>query len=128
MNTEQQILPHVRLQFHIQHPSLDDCWSEGYEYASTNMPEGDNPYKAGTSEHEYWQQGWWAGFYGEQPLFNTGGDLGDNSNVVDIRDYKAANAPDYEPSNVRRWAGRVAKIAGVIAITVAAVELIDLAS
>lgn len=130
MNTE-EILPHVRLKFAVDHPLLEDCWLEGYEFASNNLPENDNPYEKDTSEYEYWCQGWWAGYFGEAPLF-TEESLEDKKptlvdKVVDIKTIRAANQPDWNKTGVKEWAGTVAKIAGAIAVTMAAIELIDIA-
>lgn len=68
MNELNQVLPDLKLRFNINHPDLDECYNEGYYSAVEEIEEGDNPYKLGTLEHEHWQEGWWAGWYREEPL------------------------------------------------------------
>lgn len=48
---------------------LESCWMEGYYYASIGHDESKNPFKHNTIEHKYYSDGWWAGFYNEEPLF-----------------------------------------------------------
>lgn len=68
MNDINTVLPHLRLRFNIDHPELEECYSLGYECALAEVEEGENPFVEGTLEYEHWQEGWWAGFYGEEPL------------------------------------------------------------
>jgi hypothetical protein len=70
MNTK-ELLPHLRLRFTIDHPSFEECYSYGYDSALAQVGEEENPYPTGSSEYDYWQEGWWAGFYGEEPLFTS---------------------------------------------------------
>ena len=63
------ILPYVKLSLHIENPDLDDVWRDGYKSAEASELEESNPFFAGSTEHEFWEQGWWAGFYQEEPLF-----------------------------------------------------------
>lgn len=48
---------------------LESCWMEGYYYAETGHEESKNPFQHDTIEHKYYSEGWWAGFYNEDPLF-----------------------------------------------------------
>jgi len=70
MNDITAILPHVKLKFNIEHPSYEECYVFGYECALAELDEAENPFKAGSQEAEQWLEGWWAGSYGEQPLFD----------------------------------------------------------
>lgn len=63
------MLPHIKLRFNIEYPDLEDCYIEGYQSALAATDEKGNPFPIGTREHEQWLDGWWAGFYGEEPLF-----------------------------------------------------------
>lgn len=63
------LLPHIKLRFNIEHPSCEECYVYGYECALAEVAEEENPFTKGTLEHEHWLDGWWAGFYGESPLF-----------------------------------------------------------
>ncbi len=69
MNNTKILLPHLKLRFTIEHPNLEECYAYGYECALAEVNEEENPYRAGTREYEQWLDGWWAGFYGEEPLF-----------------------------------------------------------
>ena len=71
MNDTTALLPDVALRFHIDHPSIEEAYCDGYESASAsaNVKEEDNPFKLGSIESDHWIEGWWAGFYGEPPLF-----------------------------------------------------------
>lgn len=70
MNDMNMILPHVRLKFNVDHPSYEDCYLFGYQCAQSDMGEDENPFAQNTAEAEQWVEGWWAGFYGEEPLFS----------------------------------------------------------
>ncbi|KTD46777.1 transmission trait enhancer protein LetE [Legionella rubrilucens] len=72
MNDTSALLPHIKLRFNIEHPNLEECYDEGYQCALSELGEQENPYRQGTSEYEQWQEGWWAGFYGEEPLYDLG--------------------------------------------------------
>lgn len=65
------LLSDVRLRFNIEHPSYEECYLFGYECALKEVQEEDNPFRLGTNQHEQWLEGWWAGFYGEKPLFEA---------------------------------------------------------
>ncbi|KTD28039.1 hypothetical protein [Legionella maceachernii] len=69
MNDTTTLLPHIKLRFNIEHPSLEECYSFGYECAVAELGEEENPFHENSKEYEQWQEGWWAGFYGEKPLF-----------------------------------------------------------
>lgn len=69
MNDTTTLLPHIKLRFNIEHPSFEECYAYGYECALAELGEEENPYRENTQEYEQWQEGWWAGFYGEKPLF-----------------------------------------------------------
>lgn len=70
MNDTTALLPHVKLRFNIDHPSYEECYLFGYECALAEVVEEDNPFRLGSPEAEQWLEGWWAGSYGEKPLFD----------------------------------------------------------
>lgn len=72
MNDTTALLPHIKLRFNIEHPSFEECYVYGYECALAQVGEDENPFRQGTLEYEQWLEGWWAGFYGEKPLFEFG--------------------------------------------------------
>ncbi len=45
-------------------------WLEGYESANDNIDADANPYLIDSEDYHYWQEGWWAGFYNEEPSFS----------------------------------------------------------
>ena len=70
MNDTTTLLPHIKLRFNIEHPSYEECYAFGYECGLSEVTEDSNPFKQGSQEAEQWLDGWWAGFYGEEPLFS----------------------------------------------------------
>lgn len=69
MSEHNDVLPHVKLHFNLAHPNLEECYSYGYLCAVSEVSHDENPYKANTKEADQWSEGWWAGFYQEDPLF-----------------------------------------------------------
>ena len=65
-----KVLPDIQLRFNINHPSVEESYWCGYECASAELAEEANPFKLGTLESDHWIEGWWAGFYGEEPTFS----------------------------------------------------------
>ncbi|CDZ75877.1 hypothetical protein BN59_00137 [Legionella massiliensis] len=70
MKDTAELLSDIKLRFNIEHPSFEECYADGYECALAEAAEEENPYQEGTQEYEQWQEGWWAGFYGEKPLYD----------------------------------------------------------
>ena len=131
MISNSEILPHVRLQFHAQHPVFEACWNEGYDSAEGDLSEEENPYGLETREYQQWNDGWWAGFYGEERLFAQATE----TEIVSKADCQedvmtglpAVNDDDYHALNAVRWLGRFATVAGIVAVAVAAIELLEIA-
>lgn len=69
MSTDKYAESHVKLQLNASLHDVEDCWRQGYEQSANEVDESANPYQAGSKAHQYWQDGWWAAFYGEEPLF-----------------------------------------------------------
>lgn len=109
MNDTTALLPHIKLRFNIEHPSYEECYLFGYECANAEVTEEDNPFRTGSQEAEQWLEGWWAGFYGDEPLFtmnNTAADEVESQKVV------AANDQQYQRSS---FLTLVFEISGAIA-------------
>ena len=70
MNDTTALLPHIKLQFNIAHPNYEECYIFGYECAISEVAEEENPFREGSKEADQWLEGWWAGAYGEKPLFD----------------------------------------------------------
>jgi len=69
MNDMQALLPYLKLRFNIDHPSYEDSYVFGYECGCNLLKEEENPFPLDSEAHEHWLEGWWAGVYGEEPLF-----------------------------------------------------------
>ena len=61
------------LLFEIENPNYDELWLEGYEDGLASNQEEANPYPEDSTAYHYWSEGWWAAFYGEEPLFDYQG-------------------------------------------------------
>ena len=103
MNQLEDVLPSIRLQFNIDHPTFEECYGYGYACAIASLSSEDNPYPIGSRLWEQWDEGWHDGFYGEDPLFEL-----DWLNVE-----KAINEPIYSPSYPVLMA--ILKISGTLA-------------
>lgn len=120
MKTIQEILPHVKLHFNINHPSFEECYSFGYECLQAEISEDENPFAEGTRENEYWQEGWWDAFYGHAPKHE----------LATIEEYElvsnAANDPLYNES-IDNFIIRILEISGMIAVSAfVGYQLLDL--
>jgi hypothetical protein len=132
MNVQNNVLPEARLIFEIQCPSLEECWVDGYETAMANGLEDCNPYAKASSEYQHWNDGWWSGFYGESPI-NTYQDHQEISqdcpaNMSQMESAEACNESIWTNPRFRLWAGRLVKVAGIVAVTAAAMQLANLAA
>lgn len=126
MTDTNTMLPYVRLQFEIENPSLEECYAYGYQAAMAEQGEDINPYKEDTVEYQQWQEGWWAGFYGEQPLYPMN-ELFESQDDVVISDNKpAANDKWFIPRSGSIMS-RVARVTSAIAATaIVGYQVIDL--
>jgi hypothetical protein len=128
MAKQGDILPYLRLKLNVDQPTLEECWSDGYEIARKEGDEEANPYLQGTEENLHWNQGWWAGFYGEESWYGEQ-ELCTSANQYrrEISQYSTAlNEASFDPKESHEWAGKFAKIAGAIAATIVAAELFEL--
>ena len=69
MSDTTTLLSMLKLKLNIEHPSVEESYVYGYEAAKAGVEEEDNPFGGMTRESEHWSEGWWAGFYGEEPVF-----------------------------------------------------------
>jgi ribosome modulation factor len=111
MNELTALLPHLKFHFHVEHPTLEECYAYGYECALAGIQEDDNPYALNAPEREQWLEGWWAGFYNDQPLFDDAVDFETNQT-----DFEPANDQVYHAEQAHYFL-RVLEIAGVIAVS-----------
>lgn len=127
MEKNDSLLPYVKLHFNLNHPNLEECYIDGYETAKAELDEEDNPYAVGTLEHEQWQEGWWAGFYEEEPALQLNDSFEEESAPKqEIGGNKAANDQSYHPL-YDGFIARLFQITGALAATaVVGYQVIDL--
>jgi|GEM_PF-723365 len=95
MNDMNVLLPHIKLRLNIDHPGYEECYAYGYECAVAEISEDDNPFTEGSDEFEQWSEGWWAGFYGEEPLFSLTETT--STDAAEAEALVAANEHEYHP-------------------------------
>lgn len=110
MNDTTALLPHIKLRFNIDHPSYEECYLFGYECGLSEVSEGENPFKEGSHEAEQWLEGWWAGVFGEKPLFDMNSI---ESEAMDLFQDEAAN--DHVYCHKHSFLSLVFEISGAIA-------------
>lgn len=121
MNNTMALLPDIKLRFNIDHPTFEECYAYGYECALAEIGESENPYPANSKNSEQWVEGWWAGFYGEEPLYEL--DVVDEGSATELT---AANDHSYSDTMVLFFA-KVMEITGVLAVSAAVgFQVIDL--
>jgi ribosome modulation factor len=111
MNDITALLPHIKLRFNIDHPSYEECYLFGYECGISEVTEEENPFKEGSREAEQWLEGWWAGVFGEKPIFDVENPLGERES--DLEREFAAN--DHQYSTKHSFLSLVIEISGAIA-------------
>ena len=86
------------------------------------MAEDANPFAVNSNESEQWLEGWWAGFYGEEPIYELGEYL-DQENPALIA--KAANDHFYE--NLSGFFIKVIELTSVfVGVALVGYQVIDL--
>lgn len=123
MNNElTELLPHIKFRFHVDYPTLEECYAYGYECALADVGESENPYALDSHEGEQWLEGWWAGFYNDQPLFSFESEQADDTSGV----LKPANDGLYHAMH-DNYILRALEIASVIAVSaIIGYQVIDL--
>lgn len=119
-------LQDIKLRFNIDHPSIEDCYVFGYECASAEVDEEDNPFQKGSEEYNQWSDGWWDGFYGNEPLFTLDAEPEMSQEPV-LADIEAANDKTYHHAGVYSFFSTFWKITGALAATaVVGYQVLDL--
>lgn len=119
MNDTTELLPLIKLRFNIEHPNFEDCYAFGYECALAEMNEEENPFRSGTRENEQWSDGWWAGFYGEEPLFEVAESIEEQTkttqpDAANDRVYHGMKASLYSKA---RLCSKLIEISGMLAVS-----------
>jgi ribosome modulation factor len=113
-----ELLPDIKLRFSIEHPNFEDCYRDGYRAALIDLSDEDNPFQLSSKESDQWLEGWWAGFYGETPLYEP---ILDTDHPV-----TAANDQVYHDS-MADFFEKLLEITGILAVSaVVGYQLIDL--
>lgn len=60
----------LKLLMYTAMPATDSAWQAGFEAARLNSSLDDNPFDNNDKEYQFWESGWWAGFYDEDYLTN----------------------------------------------------------
>ena len=127
MNDMTSLLPHIKLRFNIEHPNLEECYVHGYECAQGEICEAENPYRLNSTESDHWLEGWWAGFYGEQPVYELHVSDADKAEEVSAEAANDHSFHDYFDSYMDHLFVTCMEVSGVIAATAAVgYQLIDL--
>ncbi len=125
--TTSEIYPYLKLKFQLDNPNLEDCYLEGYKNALIDMTEDNNPFHQGSRESEQWLEGWWTGFYGNEPLYGFSKDeLGEriSHREANFLLRKAANEPGFEGGS--STITKVAKVAAAVAATFLGYQVLDM--
>ncbi len=118
------LLPHVRLDFNINHPALEECYTDGYACAMAELDEKENPFQAGSVESRHWIEGWWSGFYDEEPLFDLTKLPEEESSVMT---HQAVNDDTFFSPKVNLFLLRFLEISGALTVSaIVAYQLIEL--
>jgi|TARA_R110000868_G_scaffold155976_1_gene382637 hypothetical protein len=122
MNELTDVVPDVKFRFHVKYPTLEECYAYGYESARADVQEDDNPYVTNSLNYEQWSEGWWAGFYDDQPLFSFDAEHPEDDRAI------LAPANDHSFHGVcENYLLRALEIASVIAVSaILGYQVIDL--
>lgn len=127
----QQLDSELKLHLNVNYPALEECWMDGYECAGQELEESDNPFPAGYREFDHWNEGWWAGFYGEPALYPEL--LSEQSQAeVDSTQEVIQAAPIQDKIknfyfSYKSMIQNVMKIAAILAVAFVGYELADMA-
>ena len=114
MKDTSAVLPHVRLDFNINHPALEECYVDGYASARALLDESENPFQADSVEALHWIEGWWAGFYGEEPLYDLTKLPEEESSVITAQ---AINDDTFFSPKVNLFLLRCLEVSGALAVS-----------
>ena len=120
MKIDHVLESHYRLIFNVATPSYEEAWLEGYDSFQDEQDSNTNPYSASSNEYRYWNDGWWASFYGEEPLFTLSGTINPRA-IVDPTTVRHALRKD-------TWVKRLFHVTCTLFAIVACYALIDNAS
>jgi hypothetical protein len=121
---DSNLLPYIKLRFNIDHPSIEECYSYGYECARESLAEDANPFPEGSRASDEWLNGWWDGLYGVEPCFEL------YSEDVAVEDPSVQKIPandNYYQDKLDSFFVKLLEISGVLAVSAfVGYQLIDL--
>ncbi|GAB4391616.1 MAG: transmission trait enhancer LetE [Gammaproteobacteria bacterium] len=130
---DHEILARARLQLHIELPDLEECYVDGYESANHKLQETDNPFKEGSSEYQFWADGWYDGYHKAQPLFTLNKRLDHQKHlqtseheveIVENPVIKLSNNSTDTQHTHKIWLTRTIQVAVALAAAVAAYQFL----
>ncbi len=119
----------AKLQLHVDFPDIEEVWLDGYECANKEASESQNPYPKHSLEHIQWSEGWWAGFYGEEPLFELAGAKAAatvTAPETTVATAKASKPVLWQQDNIKYWITRLTQLAGALVASAAFYQLADI--
>ncbi len=129
---KQELETYLRFLKSIQKPDLEGVWLDGRDCAEHQLSLRDNPYSKDSKEHLYWNEGWWAGFYEEEPLSllseSTSVVTDNNKTLSNIMSKKAINNSISKGIKIiSEWVEDISFIAGTFMTGFIIYELVDIA-
>ena len=123
MKTIDELLPYINLKMNLEHPDLEACYAEGYQCALMEGLENESPFGEDTVEHQHWIDGWWDGYYREEPMFN----VRDYFMASDEEPELAANDEALQLPEPSGFLTKVIELSGVIAVSaILGYQMIDM--
>ncbi len=121
MKKNKEIDSHLKMVLSIQSPSLEVAWMEGYVYGQNDFKDSANPYHNGSTIYQYWNEGWEAGFYGEEALYPEY-----SVELEPVSESIAENVTALNPQKLHKWLYAASAVAATVAVWSA--TIIDLAA
>lgn len=119
-------LAYAQLKLHVDVPNLEETWLDGYQSGFHDKPEEGNPYPMGTAEYELWTEGWWSGFYQEQPLFSLDGSTAPQVTTA-ANEVKIEQVVVKKDNATRKYIVRTIEILGALLAAALVYQLADFA-
>jgi hypothetical protein len=120
---EKQVLAFLKLKLQIDTPNLEEIWLEGYDCAKASPDEERNPYLACSQEFNHWEDGWWAGCYGQAALFDLSGNINSKAlapnNIID-------NIFEQMIAKLHAWFCSLGQLISAVVASIAAYAFTDL--
>ena len=125
---DKNALAYAQLQFQVEVPNLEETWLDGYQAGMKEQAEESNPYAMDSKEYALWNEGWWAGFYQEEPLFSLDGTVHAKQTKAQVM--QAEKKAEKSVSKIAKMPGkyiiRTIQIFGAILAAAVCYQLADL--